>query len=852
MLLVILGACVVALRLMCSAQKLRCSQLRSSAEQERQSLSARYAQLRNCVNDPILLVDENGRLAEVNDRAVEVYGYSRAQFLTLSISDLHDRSNRLSITEVWKDVEQNGFAVFEIRHRREDGSTFPAEASVRLLRMDGRKFHQSIIRDVTARKLAEAEVSRANRALRVLSACNQALVRTTAEERLMREICGAVTEIGGYPLAWIGFAENDAPKSVIVREASGVANAFLDAVTVTWSEEELGRGPVGSCIRSGAIQVCNDTQIGSAFGPWRDSAARFGLRSVIALPLRCEGVIIGALTIYASEPDAFQPTERSLIEELAGDLSFGIELRRRELARAHADAALRQSETLFRTVFENVNDAIFIRSLDGRFLEVNDIACHNLGYTREELLRLGVKDIDCSPAEQLHPPAELLLAPRGQVFEAIHVRKDGVQAPVEISARGFEYKGVPALLAVVRDITERKRVEAEKAQRAVELDRALREAETANCAKSDFLTHMSHEMRTPMNGVIGMTQLLLETRLDSEQREHAETIRSSAENLLSMINTILDLSKIENGAMRLECSAFDPVECVQQTGELIAPDAHAKGLAYVFAVDAPHQRVYGDSGRLRQIILNLLSNAIKFTAQGRVELRLAAAPSVASHTLFRMSVKDTGIGIPADKLALVFGRFSQVDSSLARKYEGSGLGLAISRELAQLMGGSLTVSSECGQGSEFVLEVPLARWAQEPAGSSGAAELALPPLIPRDRYVLLAEDNAVNRKLALLILRKFGCRVDVAENGQEAADLALHAPYDLIFMDCRMPEMDGFEACRIIRSRDSPGRHVPIVALTAHAVSGAREECLAAGMDDYLSKPLRPSALQDMLHRWSP
>jgi len=843
----------LTLRMLWYARKSRMYQRQNQAERERRAIAERYAQLRSCINDSFVMADERGRITEVNDRAVETYGYSHDEMLALSIRQLAHPSGTGCTEGIWGELEARGSGLLCMVHRRKDGSTFPVEVSVRLAEVDGRRFWQSIVRDITERKRAEAEVCRANRALRVLSACSQALVRAGTEDQLLREICETVTETGGYPLAWIGFAGNDPQKSVRSVAASGPAKAYLDGIAVTWADEERGRGPTGTCIRTGAITMCADIRTNAGFAPRTKAADRSGLRSIVALPLRCGGAVIGALTIYAAEPDAFLAEERRLIEELAGDLAFGIEVRRRELERARAEAALRQSELEFRTVFEAANDAIVISDLEGRILEINEVACRRLGYGREELLGMNANDIDGSPPESRVVDRGLFHMMAGQVFEATSRRKDGSPVPVEINARGFEFKGAPAILGVARDITERKRAEAETALRAAELDRARTEAEAANRAKSEFVTHMSHEMRTPLNGVIGMTGLLLDAGLTGEQREHAEIVRDCAEDLLSMINSILDLSKIEAGRVQLECSAFDLVECLTEIGEIMAPQAAAKGLSYSFEGSAAPGWVYGDAGRLRQIVLLLVGNAIKFTERGSVELRLAGGEPDSPQPVWRISVRDTGIGIPQEKLPLLFGKFAQVDSSLVRKYEGAGLGLAISQELAQLMGGAIAVASDPGRGSEFTLTVPLAPCAPDTAKPADAVEAAGPPptLRPRARRVLLAEDNAVNLKLGVRLLEKLGCRVDAAGNGREAVEMAGRLPYDLIFMDCRMPEMDGYEASRKIRSRARAGPRVPIVALTAHAVNGAREECLQAGMDDYVTKPVRPADLERMLRRWS-
>ena len=314
------------------------------------------------------------------------------------------------------------------------------------------------------------------------------------------------------------------------------------------------------------------------------------------------------------------PKRVRLLEELAGDLSYGIEVRRGELLRAQAERALRQSETEFRALFDNANDVILICDLEGRILEINSVASRRLGYSRQELLSMTNSGIDSPAFAELVPARMAMVVERGEaLFESAHVRKDGLEIPVsEIGCRLFEYRGAPALLAMARDITERKKAEAEAQARAVELERAKTEAENANRAKSEFLANMSHEIRTPMNGVIGMTGILLDTALTPAQRDYAETVRRSADALLAIVNNVLDFSKIEAGRMELELAAFDIVACLAETSELMAVQARAKGVQYVLQTETEHHWVVGDAGRIRQIILNLLSNAIcKFTERGQ-------------------------------------------------------------------------------------------------------------------------------------------------------------------------------------------------------------------------------------------
>jgi len=273
-------------------------------------------------------------------------------------------------------------------------------------------------------------------------------------------------------------------------------------------------------------------------------------------------------------------------------------------------------------------------------------------------------------------------------------------------------------------------------------------------------------------------------------------------------------------------------------------------VAFRFDSSAAQRRVRGDIFRLRQIVLNLVGNAIKFTDRGSVELRLGCSEVAQDRWVFQISVKDTGIGIAPEHVPLLFANFTQVDSSVTRKHAGTGLGLAISRRLAELMGGTLKAISEPGCGSEFVLALPLP--CVQETGAGVVPVLPTQFLSARVRHILLAEDNAVNRRLAVRILEKLGCRVDVAIDGLQAVEMAKNFPYEAIFMDCRMPELDGYEATRSIRSREMRSARVPIVALTAHAIAGAREECLEAGMDDYIAKPVQPVDLERALLKWCP
>ena len=386
---------------------------------------------------------------------------------------------------------------------------------------------------------------------------------------------------------------------------------------------------------------------------------------------------------------------------------------------------------------------------------------------------------------------------------------------------------------------------------AAELETARRQAEQASVAKSQFLAVISHEIRTPMNGILGTTELLLGTPLSATQRQYAQTAHRSATALLALIDDVLDLSRIEAGKLTLQVAAVDLRGLAREAVDLMAATARDKPVRLACRVPPRlPERMECDPVRMRQLLVNLLHNAVKFTERGSVELELMVIDETADAMRLRFEVRDTGIGIADHQLASVFDAFMQADTSTTRRHGGSGLGLAIVKDLAELMGGTVGASSRLGEGSVFWFEATLRKASAAPPAGEAPPEADAHVTVAA--HVLLAEDDPVNQMVVEEMLKKLGCSVDVVGDGDTARQVAARNRYDLIFMDCHMPLMDGYEAARRIREAEQTGRgHTPIVALTADALAGDRERCIAAGMDDYMTKPVSSAMLAAALERWT-
>ncbi len=554
--------------------------------------------------------------------------------------------------------------------------------------------------------------------------------------------------------------------------------------------------------------------------------------------------------------------KQSIIDLRRCKKELEIEITKRTKELMESQSQLKESHLLLDGIIEGSTDPIFLKNMDGKYIIINSATAKVLGKTVSEVLGKTAKEIFEGLSHDLIIPkeiqqlsaegdAEVFRTGKPQLVECILIYKCKQITFMTLKSPFKDSEGnIIGVINIARDITKYKRVEEERSKFLAKRNAALE----ASRMKSRFLANMSHEIRTPMNGVIGMAELLLDTPLTTAQQDYVETIKSSANELLNIINEILDFSKVEAGKLTLAAIDFDLNRLISEIEKVVTISAKKKGLTLVIKNNS-NTAVYfkGDPGRIRQVLTNLLDNAIKFTNHGEVTLQISIKPKTKTHSQLRFLVTDTGIGIPKKESHKLFKSFSQADSSITQRSSGTGLGLSICKRLVTLMGGKIGVKSHAGKGSRFWFTLDLER-TQKPKSQESQkinAESLL-SLKNQNIRILVAEDNPTNQKVVLKMLESLGCHASSVSTGHEVLDALKHASFDLLFMDCRMPDMDGYETTKIIRNSAafSSYRNTPIIALTASAIKGDMERCLAAGMDDYVTKPIDKNALARKILCW--
>ena len=738
--------------------------------------------------DAHYLNDAQGIFLDGNRASEELTGYKREElrgqsFLTLDLIAAHDREKMAALIPV---CLHQATGPFEVVLNRKDGRRAIAEIRTIPFHIKGQTLVLGVARDITDRKRAEAVV---RELAAIVEHSNDAIIGKTLD--------GVVTSWNASAERTYGYTAEE----MIGRSIAALIPAGHETELATL----LARIRAGEHIRHlETVRV-------------RKDGGRRHVSLTVSPIIDAAGAIVGASTITRDI------TEHRRMEQ-----------------------ALRDSEERFRTISASAQDGIVVMDNDGRVTFWNCAAEKIFGYTEAEALGKDLHGMLAPPSYADRYTRGLAAFKHtgqgpavGATLELTAVRKDGTQFPVELSISAVQLGGQWQAVGIARDITERKRFE-------TQLREAREAAEAASRAKSEFLANMSHEIRTPMNGIIGMTELALETPLSAEQREYLEMVKSSADSLLTVINDMLDFSKIEAGKLDLEAVDFSVSHVCSDTVKALQLRAKEKGLVLQCA-RAPNvpEMLVGDPARFRQVIFNLVGNAIKFTEHGGVTLRLERETTAADTVGLHVTVADTGIGIAPEQQQRIFEAFEQADSSTTRRYGGTGLGLPIAAKLIELMGGRLWVESTLGVGSTFHFTVQLGRSTAPVAAPAGpAARLTRPRPRTRSLHVLLAEDNVVNQRLAVRVLEKHGHTAVVTATGKEALAALERERFDVVLMDVQMPEMDGFEATAAIREQEKGnGHHIPIIAMTAHALKGDEERCLQAGMDGYIAKPIQPRTL---------
>ncbi|VXD21792.1 PAS domain S-box protein [Planktothrix paucivesiculata] len=736
-----------------------------------------------------------GKFLEVNSSFCKFVGYSQAELIEFQFNQITHPDDQSISFESFNQLITQKISQFQIENRYKHKQGHWVYAIVNgYLRLDAQGKPRSVmgqIQNITQRKLAEENIKEREEYLR--------LILNNIPQQVFWKDTNLVFR--GCNTNWAEAAQLESPEYVIGK-----------------TDHDLFSDPkIGDFFRTQDRRVMASKQAEMHLIAPKQKPSADGRKlwlDISRIPMQdSEGNVIGILGVIEDI------TERKEIDEKLRLTQFSIEKSR---------------------------DYFLFTDSNAQFFDINEAACNTLGYSREALLKMRVKDIDPQALEDAWPISWEELKQEGSfTFESVHLTKTGQEISVEITLSYLEYNNKEYGCAIVRDICDRKQAE-------IALQQAKEAAETANRAKSEFLARMSHELRTPMNAILGFTQLMERDLkrnpqvLLAEHQEHLDIIGRSGEHLLNLINDVLEMSKIEAGQIILNPSKFDLPSLLNSIQDMLAFKAKSKGLEFNIISDLGFaEYIETDQSKLRQVLINLLGNSIKFTNKGSINLKVKPLNNRISsnQVLLSFEIEDTGSGISAEELELLFQPFIQTETG-RKSQQGTGLGLSISKQFVELMGGEITVSSQVGKGTifRFYIQAKLAIFSDVSCQEIPQRVIGLAPNQPSYR-ILVVDDNWTNRQLVIKVLKPLGFQLREAENGQEAITIWENWQPNLIFMDMRMPIMDGYETTRRIKQHSPQGQSTVIIALTASALQQDQSVFLSAGCDDFIRKPFRVDLL---------
>ena len=810
---------------------------------ERKNIEKKYKSLFNHIPDPVLVFDQKDlHIMDCNQAFLRIYGYTKTELRKMTPHDLHLEADLKKVNENINDKSNKN--AHRYTHITKTGKSIDVEIRTEETEYQGRRAWISNIRDITDSIKMENELRKHRDSLgSLVEQRTRALEQEIAERKLTETKFKTLFEASSDAVILLDKADFfDCNQAALILFGCRNKQEFCSLHLKDFSPKTQEDGQLSL-----------------------DKAKEKLKNAYVSGKVNFEYIFTNVKTKTDFPADVLiSPMElngRTVLQAVIRDIT----------QRKHAEERLRHSEEKYRGIIENMQDVFYRTDMDQNLTMISPSGIRLLGYPKDAMiLNQNIGTLFYGNTPQYTRFIENLTQ-KGQVsnFELELLSKDGRGIPIISSSKFYtDSNGTPlGIEGTITNIKERKEAEEQ-------LKQAKLQAESATRTKSEFLANMSHEIRTPMNGIMGMVELILETSLDPGQKRLAATINKEAGSLLGIINSILDFSKIEAGKMELEQTAFNLRLLFEDLSATFAISARKKGLKLISSLplDTPEHLV-GDPGRLRQILMNLIGNAIKFTLMGEVSIGVETIQQDKKQITLKFSVKDTGIGIPEEKQGTIFDSFAQADGSTTRKYGGTGLGTTISKQLVQMMGGDIGLESKPLVGSTFWFT---ARFQPDPtqknlgcilgeinSPDNARCLLNINPSHNREKIqILLVEDYPTNQQVAMKHLTSLGYQVTLAVNGQEAVSLFKKQPFHLVLMDIQMPIMDGYEATRLIREHEKktitpfvhstglrhPIPRTPIIAMTAHAIKGYREKCLAADLDDFMTKPLNKKEFLDRVY----